>query len=343
MIQRWRDFHGRKQEVRRIYARLNATPPGSVSIVGDRKIGKSSLLNYIYMEQNRRTYLEDPKRMIMVFLDFQRERAMTMEAFVGALLTMAQLELRDQITVSDCSRDLDGVKDLVERLHKKGFRLLILLDEFDCITTNSNFDLEFFAFLRYLANHYNIAYLTSSARDLQVLCSSKDIADSPFFNIFSMMRLSVFTEEEARELIKAPSAAAGHPLEPYVDQILEIAGLFPFYLQVACSHAFEYLDEHGDGRGLDLEDVRKRFYEEAKLHFRFVWDNFDEHERSALRRVALGRSMPASLKHVVEELERRRLVERTLGKPKLFTPVFEQFVRLEFGGRKGILRRWLGG
>jgi len=70
MIQRWRDFFGRKQEVRRIYARLNATPPGSVSVVGDRKIGKSSLLNYIYMDQNRKTYLEDPRRMIMVFLDF---------------------------------------------------------------------------------------------------------------------------------------------------------------------------------------------------------------------------------------------------------------------------------
>jgi eukaryotic-like serine/threonine-protein kinase len=341
MIQRWRDFFGRKQEVRRIYARLNATPPGSVSVVGDRKIGKSSLLNYIYMDQNRKTYLEDPRRMIMVFLDFQRERAMTIEAFVSALLSMAQLELRDQLTVSDCSHDLDGVKDLVERIHRGGFRIAILLDEFDTVTTNPNFDLQFFAFLRYLANHYNVAYLTSSARDLQVLCSSKDIADSPFFNIFTMMRLSVFTKEEAVELITVPSERAGKPLGPHADKILEIAGLFPFYLQIACSHAFEYLEEH-PGQELDLAEVNRRFYEEAKLHYRFIWNNFDEHEKSAMRRVAMGKSVPDSLKHVVQELERRRLVELQQGKPRLFTPIFENFVRLEYGGGKRMLSRLLG-
>ena len=48
MIKHREDFFGRAQEVKRIYARLNASPPGSISIVGDRKIGKSSLLNYIY-------------------------------------------------------------------------------------------------------------------------------------------------------------------------------------------------------------------------------------------------------------------------------------------------------
>src|SRR5205085_2833792 len=45
MLKHRDDFFGRGPEIKRIFARLNATPPGSISVVGDRKIGKSSLLN----------------------------------------------------------------------------------------------------------------------------------------------------------------------------------------------------------------------------------------------------------------------------------------------------------
>ena len=85
-----------------------------------------------------------------------------------------------------------------------------MLDEFEAVTTNPNFSLEFFSFLRFLANHYNVAYLTSSARDLQVLCHTEEISDSPFFNIFSTMRLTVFQPAEAEELDpRAQSERAG--------------------------------------------------------------------------------------------------------------------------------------
>src|SRR5262245_41560992 len=239
MIKTREDFFGRTQEVKRIYARLNATPPGSISIVGDRKIGKSSLLNHIYMHHNRLAHLEQPQRMVMVFLDFQQEKSMSMQSFVRTLLGIANYELRGRLNVSDAALSLDGIKDMVQRLDGAGYRLAILLDEFEGITTNPNFSLEFFSFLRYLANHYNVAYITSSARDLQVLCHTKEIADSPFFNIFSTMRLGTFQRAEAEELVRVPSERVGKPLGPHFESILEIAGLFPFFLQMACSHAVE--------------------------------------------------------------------------------------------------------
>src|SRR5258706_11362312 len=142
MIKRHEDFFGRRHETKRIYARLNATPPGSVSIVGDRKIGKSSLLNYVYMRQQRQEYLELPEKMIMVFLDLQEEKNMSMESFVRVMLGITNYELRGRLDVSDCALSLDGVKTMVERLEGAGLRLAILLDEFDIVTTNKNFDLE---------------------------------------------------------------------------------------------------------------------------------------------------------------------------------------------------------
>jgi len=342
MIRHREDFFGRAQEIRRIYARLNATPPGSMSVVGDRKIGKSSLLNYVYGRASRNEYLEQPDRTVMVFLDFQQEKNMTVESFVRELLVKAKLELRDRLDVSDCALSLDGTRDMVHRLDSAGYRLTILLDEFEAVTTNANFHLEFFSFLRFLANHYNVSYITSSSRDLQVLCHNKEISDSPFFNIFSTVRLSVFQRPEAEELIRTPSERIGRALGAYVGPILEMAGLFPFFIQMACAHAVDYLDEHPD-KPPDFREIRRGFYEEAKLHFRFIWDGFDRHERSTMLRVARGKGLPDALKHVLAELESRHYVEQDRGHAHLFASTFDEFVRDEARrGEPGLLSRILG-
>ena len=68
-------FYGRKQELSRIYSRIGAPNPQSVSIVGDRRIGKSSLLNFIYHEENRKQYLDQPENYIFVLMDLQVERS----------------------------------------------------------------------------------------------------------------------------------------------------------------------------------------------------------------------------------------------------------------------------
>ena len=333
MIKHPENFFGRGQEIKRIYARLNATPPGSISIVGDRKIGKSSLLNYVYNHTNRRQYLEQPEKTVMVFLDLQQEKGMSMESFVRALVGIADLELRGRVDLSECPYSLDGIRTAVQRLNEGGYRLIILLDEFEAVTANTNFNLEFFSFLRFLANHYDVAYVTSSARDLQVLCHTKEIADSPFFNIFSTMRLSVFQLAEAEELVRIPSERVGKPLKKHTKQILEMAGLFPFFIQMACSHAVEYLEEQPDATEPDFREVGRRFFDEAKLHFRYIWDGFDVHERSTVLRVTRGRGLPDALKHVLAELEARHYVEGDGHHPRLFSSAFDEFVKIE-GGRK---------
>jgi len=343
MIQRSTEFFGRKQEVRRIYSRLNATPPGSVSVVGDRKTGKSSLLNHIYMRETRRRNLDEPQATIMVFVDLQQQKGVSLEDFVDKVIGIASLELGERMNGSELPRDLRGMESLVEWIHGQGSRLVLLMDEFEAITTNQNFDLEFFSFLRYLANHYNVAYLTSSARDLQQLCHTKEIRDSPFFNIFSPLPLSTFLREEALELVRKPSAAVGHPLEPHESEILAMAGLFPFFLQVACSHTVEFLEDH-PGAEPDFKEIRRRFYEEARLHYRFMWDEFDKHERSVILRVADGRSLPDSLRDVFEELERRHYLESAERDAVLFSSAFREFIHSEVSSkrRKPFLRRLLG-
>jgi len=345
MIKHRDDFFGRTQELKRIYARFNATPPGSISVVGPRKIGKSSLLNYVYNRSNRQKFLEQPDQMLMVFLDLQRDSGMSMETFVRTLLGIAELELRGRLDLTGCAHNLDGVRDMVQRIDGAGYRLVLLLDEFETVTTNANFNLEFFSFLRYLANHYNVAYLTSSERDLQQLCHTKEISDSPFFNIFTTLQLTVFKRDEAETLIRVPSERVGKPLGAHTNSIIDMAGLFPFFIQMACSHTIEYLDEHPDASEPDFREVRRRFYEEARLHFRYIWEGFDEHERSTVLRIATGKSLPDALRHVLSELESEHLAETESGRPRLFASTFHEFVKLEAGSsaKQPLLQRLFGG
>jgi hypothetical protein len=107
-----------------------------------------------------------------------------------------------------------------------------------------------------------------------------------------------------------------------------MAGLFPFFIQVACSHAIEYLDEH-PGAPADFAEIHRRFYEEARLHYRYIWDAFDLHEKTTALRVARGKPMPDALRHVLSELESRNYVRSADGKPRLFASTFDEFLKTE--------------
>jgi len=82
MIRDTRLFFGRKKEIATIYSRLGAARPQSVSIVGERRIGKSSLLYHINQESSRRAYLKESTSYIFIFVDFQEKRRVSVQEFL---------------------------------------------------------------------------------------------------------------------------------------------------------------------------------------------------------------------------------------------------------------------
>lgn len=304
MIRRPEQFFGRTREIRRLYALLDADPPGSASIVGDRRIGKSSLLNYVYHPVNRQRHFRQPERIVMVFLDLQ-QKDMTVQEFAELLIGTVSLEGGDELDLKTCTHDLDGIRDMVIRIQKAGKRLVVILDEFERVVGNPAFPLEFYSFLRFLANHYDVAYLTSSMRDLPALCHDKTISDSPFFNIFTTIRLAALRPAEAQELIRVPSEAAGGSLAPYSAQILQAAGGFPFFIQIACAHAFEMIVA---GQQFDGEEVVRCLAQEAQPHYENLWERLDESDLKVLAHVAMEKAVPETLQHVLEGLVLRDYV-----------------------------------
>lgn len=315
-------FYGRQREVTRIFSRLGASRPQSVSIVGERRIGKSSLLNYIVHEDVRRRYLDDPDRYVFIKMDLQERRSISLSGFFREfiLLLLQAAEYSNSLTP-----DFEGVRQAVMSLQKHGRKIVILFDEFDIVTSNPQFGEEFFSFFRSMANNYDLAFITSSRRDLQDLCHGSQIADSPFFNIFSALNLGVFSRSEAEELISAPSARAGLPLAPHTEAILALSGFFPFFIQIACSVWFEHLTLD-DGTDVHPAVVRGAFDEEVMPHFHYLWDHFSPEERDVLQAIRRGEKVPQSAIHVVRRLQRSGYILPDDGQGSIFSVSFTDFL-----------------
>ncbi|MFY9556935.1 MAG: protein kinase [Blastocatellia bacterium] len=316
-------FFGRAREVSKIFSRIGASRPQSISVVGERRIGKSSLLYFINQPEVRERFLDKHETYTFAFIDLQQKRRLTLTEFFKELFGLLAKETGDK-SLAKLQPSFDSLRGVLEDFRRNGRKLIVLFDEFDAITTNRAFDLEFYSFLRSIANNYDVAYVTSSARDLQELCHTQLIADSPFFNIFTNVFLRAFTRKEALELIVVPSSEAGLPLENYGRRIMEIAGYFPYFLQIACSAYFDHLAE-SDSK-LDREEVEATFLDEAKGQFRFIWDHLSEGPRHSIREFNEQGHVEKEHEHIYEDLKRAGYFIQDDRGPRIFSTLFSSVI-----------------
>lgn len=321
MIKSPSQFWGRSDELSKIFSRIQGARPQCLSIVGERRIGKSSLLWHIQNREVYSRYLSPPENYVFVFLDFQECGALTVEEFFRLFFQ----KLRHNNLESSCEdyRDYSGFKMLAESFEKSGTRLLVLLDEFDKVTMSKGFDSEFFSFLRSMANRFELAFITSSTKALQQLCSSEEISASPFFNIFTPLYLSVFKADEAKRFIEDSSERAGHSLRPWEDRIIDFGGCHPFFLQIVCSVAFDALCGNS---GLDWDCIKEQFLEEAGDHFLHFWEHMAPREKEVVRLVTKREMLLRKHHYILEDMRKRGIAYELRSTPVFFAPPFAEFV-----------------
>jgi serine/threonine-protein kinase len=324
MIRDPEDFIGRTVEIEKVFSRLGAARPQSVSIVGERRIGKSSLLYHLSLPDVRAKYLKDGDRFVFVFVDLHGLVGIDVPEFFELLL--------DEISSASgiprpaaASTGYLTMKRYLQELERQKRKLVILWDEFDAITRNPNFGAEVFSFFRSVANRYDVAYVTTAARELQDLCHTEAIAVSPFFNIFTNLYLRAFSPEEARELIRAPSESAGVPLQGYEPFLLDIAGYFPFFLQVACNSLFDQIAA-GLSREKAEDRAKAQFTEEAAPHFRYLWQHLAPESKEVLRSIAHGLSPMTRQTYAEERLMREGYLVSSKEGYRVFSSVFAHHV-----------------
>jgi len=321
-------FHNRASEITRIASRIAAERPQSVSVVGSGRSGKSSLINYLLDPAVQPDYLDDPAQYLLLRLRFAYDPPRDVEGFFKCL--GAALEYLGEAPMEPT---YDGFSKVVKAAMQARRRMVIFLDDFGNVTRHDGFSLEFYSYMRSVANSNDVGYLTTSWAPLQQLCHTQDIEESPFFNIFTTVSLDPFKEEEARKLVETPAAAAGVSLADAVDDILSLAGGSPYLLQLAASVAFEARD----GGGLTRSQLAAAMLDRATDFLQWWWRNVPEAQREVMRRVASGKPVDRRHEYAAESLTGRGVLQQEDGGYGFRIGLMGEYVRTRQRG--GLLKR----
>ena len=188
------DFVGQMNLARRVFSRIGAERPQSVAVIGGMKSGKTSLLGYLSNPEVASQNLDAVSQYVFVLLCADGQMTDDPDSFLGSFAQGLPPGARGS------ADGYQGIRRRIEDLHADGRRLVVLLDDFHYITRNDRFPLEFFSFLRSMANNYNLAFVTTSLLELQKLCVAKEVQESPFFNIFTNMHIGMLSQRDAASL-----------------------------------------------------------------------------------------------------------------------------------------------
>ena len=183
-------FYGRQTELRAIAGRVGGVSAQPISIVGDRRIGKSSLL---WQVKNRTEALfRTGHRYVVIYLD--------LSSAVGSSNRLLMRTLRRELTHAGLpgwdegdDGDLAALSYALEELEAAApdVRLVLCMDEFEYVNDHpAEFD-GLLEALRADAQLGRLAMVTASCTPLADLCAQGRIQFSPFFNIFIEAKLGL--------------------------------------------------------------------------------------------------------------------------------------------------------
>jgi hypothetical protein len=276
------DFFGRKEEIRSMYRHILSSH--SISVVGERKIGKTSLFLHLIHPKTLREYGISFENLLLLYIDISSctliEPSDLYLKFLEFIIKESNGEIsKEKVLLLEKKgisfQDLEGI---IAELNKSNQKIIFFLDEFVKISAIKKGDI--YSKLRYLAQMYDVTYVVSTLRDLRSLFKEERFSISPFFNIFVTYQLRGLDEKSARELIKTTFSKEGFELDDSaVDSIIRFSGTNPFFLKIACWHYFENLiSGHRDFDKTLIEIIQG----ELEQHHEYNWDHLQKAEQAAL-------------------------------------------------------------
>lgn len=360
-------FFGRKELVQRIMNRIRLMQDSS--IIGERRIGKTSLLYFLQDEEVLRAYGIDPEKYLHVYFSFSGSNLLTPTLFWKQLLHSLRRQINNPELLEEINRlialdEIDSlqIEDLFIEISTEGLGVIFFLDEFENVTLAENLDADFFSHLRSLAVHHYISlnFVTSSRQKLSEL-SHAGIVGSPFFNIFETFFLKPFQKQTVLSAVQTLLQDSDiHFEDNELNYLYYLTGGHPFFLQMAASYLFDaYHQEAFSGEGLRLERVENKFFSQADPHFEHYWNISSSREKILLLAFACLRQTQTQLEGIEKEhlksafhgadvaiqvLLDRGLVIRDGNDYRLFSPAFERWLLREVtksGSAGASYSRWL--
>ncbi len=285
------EFFNRQRVLERL--RLALESSRSIQLVGQFRIGKSSLLRYL---QSHWSSLFENGHSIPIYYDMSRrprlQHGNDFFARIWQLMSHALIERGEPEAALSAGLDLTDPFEFDAYLEKwvggQGYRFVLLLDEFGLIASNKNFDPDFFDNLR--STTQALTYVLAAPRSLADF-SHLGVSASPLWTVLQLIQVKLFEERQAiHDIIHLPAQRVGLDWpEEAAHFIYERGGQHPCYIQMAASALYDtYAYSQGQ---LDYKQADQAFAETATEHFRYLWtralDDRDHPERKELFQTAL--------------------------------------------------------
>ncbi|BAY74108.1 trypsin-like protein serine protease typically periplasmic containing C-terminal PDZ domain-like protein [Nostoc linckia NIES-25] len=304
-------FYGRRKEILEIKNRIGAISPQCVNLVGLRRNGKTSLLRYI--KEKISEFCSPEQKPLVVDLDLMNRNFHTPEGIIEGLRRGINRLTGNSPWFKEHNEDGFAVEDGLQDLVNQGYRLIILLDEFEAIASKKD-RLELFQDWgedwRSKASAGLLTMVIASKRPVNEVYETLSLG-SPFANIFSTTILGALDEEAWQSIIQKGFLPNSAVLQ-WVD---ELAGGLPYYVQMAGAMLWQNRNQ---------EIAKNEFNFQAKPRFEELWKDLTEVERLALRYELGGGNLPIRDRAIVDKLQRHGLLRKNGG---LFSSVFAEFVK----------------
>ena len=332
-------FYGYATQVKQFYQALRGPVLQPVRVLGLRRAGKTSFLRYISSDLgvNADPYSHSLKDLIFVFVELQTVQ--TPSRFYSRVANVLWGKVHHRESPPGDFPNGYLFEQWIEQFFSATdkLKIVILLDEFDKLASNKEFDVNFFGLLRALACNTDfssrLTWVTASVQDLHALSLQRGNADkmSPLWNIFmpTPIILGGFDLQEARDLIEKPALSQNVPLgNKAIGEMVRIAGRLPYFIQAVASEWYQAKLLRKPFKVIAQQTLEKLLdNKQIQRIFAGYWRRLSEKQQDFLYHLALG-------KHPTDPIPRQDyshlrdfgLVENTPSGDEIAGELFRQFI-----------------
>ncbi len=271
-----RYFVGYQEKLERITARAISAQPTSINVVGDKRIGKSSLLYHFCQtyEQRIESRGKNPREYLTVYLSLEQGNCQKKSSFYRVIAEELYKNLEQRYSWFGQPRRLiqalqannfntESFYEAMVQFREQHILPIICLDKIEALFKHpEEFNDGFYDNLRSLMDNNGLMLVIASREELNVYSRRKKLTSS-FFNVGQVIVLEGLTDNEARDLVRLPQTTIpGSEAvlnENEQQTALEWGGRNPYLLQLAGLYLWEAkrLNE-------DISSAKKRFDRQAR-------------------------------------------------------------------------------
>ncbi len=300
------DFYGRRRILRELYqAILNAE---LVALVGEHRCGNTSIIYQLLHEQQRAAHLSAEQDAGLVFALVSSQLATEgPDALLRRIARAVRRTEADGGPEVSLPADHLWFEDYLDDLADRRRRLVLLVDEFEIL---AGFDPSFWEWFQTLITERDVSMVVTTHTDLSRFRTERR-AGPPFYNMFRSVYVGSFCPLTVDQFLREKSEITDFDFSSVRDVIDELAGRYPYYLQVAA--ALFYLFAGGESRVSpeQVEQVRAEFRLRTAALFDDAWRKLPQAERCALTLLSIHarpENGQEDFEAAVQSLERRGYV-----------------------------------